>query len=55
MTENLFKEGISLNNKFGKFNKQSTKVEMIESIKSENDLIFLLKSFFNSNIKIFRK
>ena len=48
-TENLFKEGISLNNKFGKFKKQSAKIEMIESIKSENDLIFLLKSFFNSN------
>ena len=51
VTENIFIEGKSIKNKFGTFNKSSVKSEMIESIKSENDLITLLKEFFNLNNK----
>ena len=51
VTENIFEEGKSIKNKFGTFNKSSLKTEMIESIKSENDLITLLKEFFNLNSK----
>jgi len=50
-SENIFDEGKSIKNKFGTFNKSSLKTYMIESIKSENDLISLLKEFFNSNTK----
>ena len=51
MTENLFYEGqIIENNSFGKFSKQST-IEIIESIKSENELVYLLKNFSSSNNK----
>ena len=50
-TENLFVEGKNIKNKFGIFNKLSVKTEIIESIKSENDLITLLKEFFNLNNK----
>ena len=53
VTENLFEEekGKEIVNKFGKFSPQSIKSEMIESIKSENELIFFLKSFSNSKDK----
>ena len=51
VTENIFVEGKNIKNKFGTFNKSSVKTEMIESIKSENDLISLLKEFFNLNNK----
>jgi hypothetical protein len=51
ITENLFYEReIIENNTFGNFSKQST-IEIIESIKSENDLIYLLKTFTSSNNK----
>ena len=51
ITENLFKEEAKIKNKYGVFDKQTTVIEMIDSIKSENDLIFILKSFVNSNNK----
>jgi hypothetical protein len=51
ITEILFNEEIKIKNKFGVFTKQNATIEMIESIKSENDLIFLLKTFANSNNK----
>ena len=38
VTENRFNERIKIKNKYGTFNKQSAKIEMIESIKSEKDL-----------------
>ena len=51
ITENLFNEGEKIENKiFGIFSKQST-TELIESIKSENELIHILKNFFSSNNK----
>ena len=62
-TENLFeeeKEGIreeekeKITNKFGTFDYQSTITKMIDSPKSENDLLYLLKTFANSkNKKLF--
>ena len=45
ITENLFNGDNSIKNSFGIFNKRTSIIEMIDSIKSENDLIFLLKSF----------
>ena len=51
ITENLFKKGENLENKkFGILNKQST-IEIIESIKSENELIYILNTFFGSSNK----
>ena len=50
-TENLFDKNQTIKNKFGNYSKSSVKTQMIESIKSENDLIILLKEFFNSNNK----
>ena len=52
VTENLLDPGKEIENKFGKFTSQSIIKENIESINSENDLIFILKSFTNSNKKI---
>ena len=49
---NLFENEEEIENKFGKFISQNILTGMIESIKSENDLIFLLKSFTNINKKI---
>ena len=52
-TENFINENKPLtNDKYGVFNKQSIKIEMIESIKCEKDFIFLLKTF-NNSIKCF--
>ena len=56
ITEDIFKEqyldeNANIENEFGKFNKQSTIVEMIESIKSEKGLEFLLKSLNDSDDK----
>ena len=48
ITENLFENNQEIKNNFGVFNAQKTLSEMIETIQSENDLIFLLKSFTNS-------
>jgi hypothetical protein len=49
ITEEIIGENIILNNKmYGTFNKEKTEFAMIESIKSENDLSTLLKSFTNS-------
>ena len=51
-TENLFEEEKDIiKNKFGSFDKHSTIIEMIDTPKSENDLIYLLKSFNNSKNK----
>ena len=51
-TENLLTDDKKeIENKFGKFTSQSFKYDMIESIKAESDLIFLLKSFANSKDK----
>ena len=49
ITENLFDNEKKLENKYGSFSKDNISIFMIESIKRENDLIFLLKSFINSN------
>ena len=53
ITENLLDEEIEreIENKFGKFTCKSFNNEIIESIKEENELIFLLKSFANSKDK----
>ena len=52
VTENLFEKDNIIENKFGKFDSQSILNGMIESINSENDMIFLLKSFINKNKKV---
>jgi len=49
--ENIFDKNQVIKNKFGNYNKSSLKTQMFEAIKSENDLIILLKEFFNSNNK----
>ena len=57
ITEEIIGENMILNNKmYGTFNKDKTEFAMIESIKSENDLSSLLKSFTNSlkNLLILR-
>ena len=41
----LFDEEKEIKNKLGIFNKESIEIVIMDSIKSENDLIFLLKSF----------
>ena len=48
ITEEIIGEKDSLTNEHGTFTKERTEVAMIESIKSEGDLSFLLKSFTNS-------
>ena len=52
ITDNLFENNKEIKNKFGIFNNESTINEMNESIQSENDLIFLLKNFTNSDKKL---
>ena len=53
ITEEVFNENNEkLKNKYGEFTKETTEIVMIESIKSENDLSFLLKSFTNSSNKL---
>ena len=48
-SEKLFEEGQdNIKNIFGYFNKQSTKEEMIDSPKSETDLLYTLKKFVNT-------
>ena len=51
ITEDIIYENKNLKNKFGEFNIHSIEINIIESIKSENDLIFLLKNFTNNNNK----
>ena len=51
ITENLLEENKIIKNKFGTFNNKSAFIEMIDSIKSENDFLFLLESFSNSKNK----
>ena len=51
VTENLIDNNKEIKNEFGVFNSQSTITEMIETIQCENDLIFLLKAFANSQSK----
>ena len=48
ITEEIIEESVQLKNQYGNFSKEKTEFAMIESIKSENDLSFLLKSFTNS-------
>ena len=57
ITENLIEEDKKIENKFGIFTKESIDNEMLDSIKSENDLMFLLKSFLcsqNKKLLVFR-
>ena len=49
MTENLFEENKNIVNMYGSFNKQSSIIEMIDSIKSETELLYKLKQFNNQN------
>ena len=51
INENIFTEEQIIKNKFGTYSKSSAKTEIFGSIKSEKDLIYLLKEFFNSNNK----
>ena len=51
VTENLFEENKIIKNKYGAFSNKSAFIEMIDSIKSENDFSFLLESFNNSKNK----
>ena len=48
---NYFKINKCLKNEFGIFDKQSIKIEMIESFKSESDLSYILKTFTESEDK----
>ena len=52
ITETLFEKDKIIENKFGKFDAQSVISGEIDSINSENELIFLLKSFTNENKKV---
>ena len=52
ITETLFEKDKIIENKFGKFDSQSKIRGEIDSINSENELIFLLKSFTNENKKV---
>jgi hypothetical protein len=52
VNENLFQADKEIENKFGKFTSQDIQNGAIESINSENDLIFTLKSFINKNKRI---
>ena len=56
VTEDIFIDKITIKNKFGTFTHQLTEYEMVESIKSENDLVSLIKNFTdsNKNLLIFR-
>ena len=49
LNENIIDEEQSIKNKFGTYNKSKLRTEMFESIKTENELIRLLKEFFNSD------
>ena len=51
ITQEIYNEEKDLVNKFGKFTTQNIETQIIESIKSENDLIFLLKSFASHKYK----
>ena len=55
ITEDIFKgdfiQKLKINNKYGKFNEQSSTIELINSIKSQADLTFILKSFIESKYK----
>ena len=52
VTENLFEEkDMEIKNNMGVFNKQTTTILMIESFKSEEDLIYELNLFVNSQNK----
>ena len=51
ITQDVYNDEKDLINKFGVFNSQSIEIQIIESIKSENDLIFLLKSFSSKEDK----
>ena len=50
-SEYLFEENKTIKNKFGVFNVKNAVIEMIDSIKSENDFFFLLEKFSNSQNK----
>ena len=52
ITEDIIGERVTLENMHGSFTKDKIEMAMIESIKSENDLSFLLKSFTNSLNKL---
>ena len=47
ITEDIFDEEKNLENQFGIFNKNNATIENIQSIRMENDLIFILKNFIN--------
>ena len=49
--EDLFKENQDITNKYGVFNNQSTSDKTVDSIKAEEDLIFILKEFINEENK----
>ena len=51
ITEDILYEEKALKNKYGIFNILSMEIVIIESIKSENDLTFLLKNFAHNNDK----
>ena len=51
LNENIIDEEQTIKNKFGFYNKSKLRTVTFESIKSENELINLLKEFFNSNDK----
>ena len=50
-TDNLFEEKKIMKNKFGSFVRKNAIIEMVDSIKSENDFFFLLESFRGSKNK----
>ena len=47
----LYNEQKEISNKLGKFDNESLKAIIMDSIKSENDLIYLLKTFYSQNNK----
>ena len=51
ITENIYDEEIILKNKYGNFRIQEIEIKIIESIKTEKDLIILIKSFTENKDK----
>ena len=50
MNENIFEENKKIENKFGSFSKQTSVIENIDSIKSENELLYIFKQIsYNQN------
>ena len=51
MNENIFEENKKIENKFGSFSKQTSVIENIDSIKAENELLYIFKQISSNQNK----